>query len=73
VLLDDLPAKTFHTLLRSITWTEVEVAFPIKNPLRRFVSHLARPSRWVVGIRQSHPIVWGRLIKLRASVARLRG
>jgi PilZ domain len=47
VLLKQLPAKTFHVLLRSITWTEVDVAFPRKNPLRRILSHLPRPSRWV--------------------------
>jgi hypothetical protein len=47
VLLHELPAKTFHSLLRSITWTEVEIVFPSKNPLRRFFGHLARPSRWI--------------------------
>jgi hypothetical protein len=46
VLLEELPAKTFHALLRSITWTEVQVAFPRRNPLRRIFSHLPRPSRW---------------------------
>jgi hypothetical protein len=58
VLLDKLPAKTFHTLLRSITWTVVEMAFPRKNPLRRVFSHLPRASRWVAGGRKGrldHP------------------
>jgi hypothetical protein len=40
MLLQDLPAKTFHHLLKSVTWTEVDVAFPIKNPLRRFVGRI---------------------------------
>jgi PilZ domain len=47
VLLEELPAKTIHALLRSITWTEVDVAFPRKNPFRRIFSHLPRPNRWV--------------------------
>jgi hypothetical protein len=40
VLLQDLPAKTLHHLLKSVTWTEVDAAFPIKNPLRRFVGRI---------------------------------
>jgi hypothetical protein len=44
MLLQDLPAKTFHHLLKSVTWTEVD-ALPIKNPLRRFVSRIAKPGR----------------------------
>jgi hypothetical protein len=43
VLLDNFSSKTFHTLRRSITWTEVEVVYPIKNPLRRLISYLSRP------------------------------
>jgi hypothetical protein len=35
--LQDLPDKSFHRLLKSITWTEVEGAFPIKRWLRRFI------------------------------------
>src|ERR1700732_3169010 len=31
MLLQDLPAKIFHHLLRSISWTEVDAALPIKN------------------------------------------
>jgi hypothetical protein len=27
-------------LLKSVTWTEVDAAFPIKNPLRRLVSRI---------------------------------
>jgi hypothetical protein len=45
MLLNDLPAKILHPLLRSITWTEVEVAFPIRKPLRRFVSQRMRQDR----------------------------
>lgn len=53
MLLDKLPAKTFHTLLRSITWTEVKVVFPSKHPLRRFFDHLAQSiSRWAPGRRR---------------------
>jgi hypothetical protein len=72
VLLDKLPAKTFHPVLRSITWTEVDVVFPIKHSLRRFVSRLARPSRRVVVVQHNYHIIWARLPKWRASVARLR-
>jgi hypothetical protein len=53
VLLEELPSKTFHALLRSITWTEVDVALPRKNPLRRILSHLPRPHRWVTRGRKS--------------------
>jgi hypothetical protein len=42
-----------HNLLRSITWTEVDAAFPVKNPLRRFIRRLARASSSVVSIRQN--------------------
>jgi hypothetical protein len=73
VLLDELPAKTVHTLRRSITWTEVEVVYPIKNPLRRLTSYLARPRRWALGIRRNDPKNWVRLLKLRAGVGRPRG
>ena len=52
MLLQDLPEKTFHRLLKSVTWTEVEGAFPIKNWLRRFIIRVAQLSRWVMSIRK---------------------
>ena len=47
MLLQDLPAKTFHHLLKSVTWTEVDAAFPIKKALRRFVGRIGQPGRRV--------------------------
>jgi hypothetical protein len=52
MLLQDLPEKTFHRLLKSVTWTEVESAFPIKHWLRRFISRVAQPNRWVMSVRK---------------------
>jgi hypothetical protein len=52
MLLHELPEKTFHRLLKSVTWTEVEGAFPIKHWLRRFISRVAQPSRWVMRARE---------------------
>ena len=52
MFLQDLPEKTFHRLLKSVTWTEVEGAFPIKHWLRRFIIRVAQLSRWVMGIRK---------------------
>jgi hypothetical protein len=73
VLLEKLPAKMFHQLLRSITWTEVDVAFPIKNPLRQLVSGIAHPRRWIVAVGKIDYIFRRRLLRIRARVARLRG
>jgi hypothetical protein len=50
--LQDLPEKTFHRLLKSVTWTEVEGAFPIKHWLRRFISRAAQPIRRVASVRK---------------------
>jgi hypothetical protein len=76
MLLQDLPAKTFHHLLKSVTWTEVD-ALPIKNPLRRFVSRIAKSGRWVVSVRQSYHIAQARMIDrffwIWTAVGRLRG
>jgi hypothetical protein len=76
VLLQDLPAKTFHHLLKSVTWTEVDVGFPIKNSLRRFVSRVVQPGGWVASVRQSYYIIRGRMIdrllRIRTAMARLR-
>lgn len=73
MLLEELPAKTFHALLRSITWTEVEVAFPIRNPLRRFLRRLARPSRWFVDVRQNDHSIGGATTHLKSGRSRFRG
>ena len=40
VLLQDLPKKTRHKLLKSITWAEVEGAVPIEHWLRRFLARV---------------------------------
>jgi hypothetical protein len=73
VLLETLPAKMFRQLLRSITWTEVDANFATKNPLRQLVSGVAHPSRWIVAAGQGDYIFRRRLLRIRASVARLRG
>jgi hypothetical protein len=41
VLLQDLPSKTSHRLLRSVTWIEVDAAFPAHIPLRKLVGRVA--------------------------------
>jgi hypothetical protein len=59
MLLQDLPEKTFHRLVKSVTWTEVEGAFPIKHWLRRFIGRVAQPDRWVMSVRKTilhHPL-----------------
>jgi hypothetical protein len=58
MLLQDLPEKTFHRLLKSVTWTEVAGTFPIKHWLRRFIRRVAQPGRWVMSVREKtlrHP------------------
>ena len=52
MFLQDLPEKTFHRLLKSVTWTEVEGAVPNKHGLRRFISRVVQPRRWVVDVRK---------------------
>ena len=52
MLLQDLPAKTYHHLVKSVTWTEVDAARRIKIPLRRFVSRIAQPGRWVASVQR---------------------
>ena len=52
MFLQDLPEKTFHRLLKSVTWTEVEGAIPKKHWLRRFISRVAQPIRRVMSIRK---------------------
>jgi hypothetical protein len=50
--LQDLPEKTFHRLVKSVTWTEVEGVFPIRHWLRRLIRRLAQPSRRVMSVRK---------------------
>jgi hypothetical protein len=50
--LQDMPEKTLHRLLKSVTWTEVEGAFPIKYRLRRLINRFAQPSRRVTSARK---------------------
>jgi hypothetical protein len=75
MLLRELPAKTFRHVLKSVTWTEVDVAFPMKNPLRRFVGRVAHPIRWMASFRNRHYVVIrdrviDRLLKSRRAVVR---
>jgi hypothetical protein len=77
VLLQDLPVKTIHRLLKSVTWTEVDAAFATKNPLRRFVSRISQRGRWVVSVPQGRYVVVGRMIdrllRIRAATGWFRG
>jgi hypothetical protein len=52
MLLQDLPEKTSRRLLKSVNWTEVEGAYPIKHWLRGFVSRVALAGRWVRSVRK---------------------
>jgi hypothetical protein len=76
MLLQDLPAKTFHHLRKSVTWTKVD-ALPIKNPLRRLVRRIAQRGRRVVSVQHRHHITDGwmidRLLRIRTALGRLRG
>jgi hypothetical protein len=76
MLLHELPKKTFHHLLKSVTWTEVDGSFPIKNWFGRFVSRVAQPSRWGVSARKNYRITGermiGALVRIRITLARLR-
>jgi hypothetical protein len=56
MLLQDLPEKTLHRLLKSVTWAEVEGASPIKHWRRRFLSRIAQPSRWGDRVRVNIPV-----------------
>lgn len=74
MLLEDLPEKTFHRLLKSVTWTEVERAFPNKHWIRRFISRIAQSSRWMMGVvvlRHPRKVI-DRRRRARATVTRLR-
>jgi len=52
MLLQDLPEKTFRRLVRSVNWTEVDGAYPIKHWLRGLVSRVAPAGRWVRSVRK---------------------
>jgi hypothetical protein len=51
VLLQDLPSKISHLLLRSVTWTVVDGAFPAHGPLRKLAGRVARLGRRWVSLR----------------------
>jgi predicted component of type VI protein secretion system len=51
MLLEHLPAKAIHRLLKSVTWTEVAAAYGNKHMLRRLIARVA-PSRWVTRVRK---------------------
>lgn len=42
MFLEELPDKTFHRLLRSVTWNEVDGVGPIKHRLRRIINRCER-------------------------------
>jgi hypothetical protein len=48
MLLEDLPEKMLHRLLKSVTWTEVDRTFTRERALRRFANRVVQPSRWIV-------------------------
>jgi len=49
--------RHINHLQKAFTWTEVDAALPIKNPLRGFVSRVAQVSRWVLSVQQGRYIV----------------
>jgi hypothetical protein len=68
VLLQDLPAKTMHRLLKSVTWTEVDAVSPAKTPLRRVIGLIGHSGLRSVNLR--NPDL---LLKFRRAIAWLRG
>ena len=74
VLLQDLPAKTMHRLLRSVTWTEVDAVSTAKSPLRRLIgliglTGLIGPS----GLGSVHLRIPNLVLKIRGAIAWLCG
>ena len=51
VRLEDLPSKTSHRLLKSVTWTEVDGASLAHIPLRQLVGRVARRGQRLVNLR----------------------
>jgi len=68
VLLQDLPSKTMHRLLKSVTWTEVEPVSAVHAPLRRISGLIGRSGLWPMTLRKSDS-----LLKFRRAVAWLCG
>jgi hypothetical protein len=68
VLLQDLPAKTIHRLLRSVTWTEVDAVSRADTARRRVIGLIGRSGLWSVTLRESDL-----LLKFRRAVAWLCG
>jgi hypothetical protein len=56
VQLEDLPSKTSHRLLKSVTWTEVEGASHAHIPLRQLLGKVARRGQRLVNLRAA--IAW---------------
>jgi hypothetical protein len=56
VLLQDLPSKTSRRLLKSVTWTEADAAFPAHIPLRQLVGQVARRGKRLVNLRTA--VAW---------------
>lgn len=74
MLLHDLPEKTFRRLIKSVNWTEVEGAYPIKRWLRGLVSRVAPAGRWIRSVRKviASPNMMDRPRRRRTTEARLR-
>jgi hypothetical protein len=68
VLLQDLPAKTMHRLLKSVTWTEVDAVFPANAPLRRVTGLIVHSGLWLANLRKPDS-----LLKFRRAIAWLCG
>jgi hypothetical protein len=55
VLLQDLPKRMSHRLLRSVTWTEVDTVFAGESPLSTLLGRVARLVRRFVNLRATIP------------------
>src|SRR3982074_227357 len=64
VILQDMPAKTIHRLIRSITWTEVDAVFAPNNVLRRFVLKGMRRTQDLMRRRAPYSLAQGPRIHL---------
>ena len=52
MILEDLPQKTLHHLIKSVTWTTVEAESPTRYWLRRVIDRVVQPRRWFMRVRK---------------------
>jgi hypothetical protein len=75
VILQDMPAKTIHRLIRSITWTEVDAVFAPHNVLRRFVLKEMRRTQDSMRRRAPYSLAQGPrihlMLKIQTAIKRL--